>query len=197
MYLNPDKVDSSQFLNYQKNIRWVKSRGENKGHFKVRFRAKDISQWSATNNYVLFLNAFRSEEKWILLTPDGKIKYDDVFVKHPIELAKIACMEIGLCFGRGRSFYLSDEYKLFVQSYYALLKETGIPLFGLDLHDDPDDITESLEKIMEWVEDNAESYDSSEPKVFLPYRFRLYIKIGLQRESVEPTHTLYHRLRSG
>ncbi len=100
----------------------------------------------------------------LLILPDGKIKYDAIYVRHPIVMAK-------LCFG---DLYYIRPFRAtgirYERSSSGLIK-TGIPLLGWDVNASASDQFKSLDKIRVWLQENCNKWDSSEPKLFLPEEF--------------------------
>jgi hypothetical protein len=108
------------------------------------------------------------EERWLLLTPDGKIKYDSILLKHPIE---IALKSIPVLYDRGERYQwaaVSSNSNALSDKTYLSFESMGIPMFGLDLTASPDEIDESLLQITEWLINEGDKWDSTEPKVFFP-----------------------------
>ena len=101
----------------------------------------------------------------LLLLPDGEIKYDALIVRHPLLIARSSA---------GRLSYLHN-YSLHPTKMYlmndpeAALFKSGVPLFG---YDEPNasryEKLRSLDEIIEWIFENKDEWDSSEPNVYLP-----------------------------
>lgn len=138
---------------------------------------------SVGDGYVVVLNRKLSDEhwmrwrdvpeeawnQWLLLTADGKIKYDTSLYKHPIA---IALRSMPVLYSRGdkyeklrNAYYLSNKNS---ERAYEKIKDLGIPMFGLDLSRARYQIDKSLGKMTEWLMEEGDKWDSTEPKVFFP-----------------------------
>ncbi|MDF7801854.1 hypothetical protein P4C99_20415 [Pontiellaceae bacterium B1224] len=109
-----------------------------------------------------------ADERWVLFTPDGQIKYDSILLKHPIEIALKSMLVL---YGRGEKYKwaaVGSNSNVLSEKTYTSLKNMGIPMFGLDLSGSPDEIDESLLKMTEWLLGEGDTWDSTEPNVFFP-----------------------------
>lgn len=113
---------------------------------------------------------------YIQLTPEGKIKYDPIYRRHPMEIAQSRINSLIFLFNK--SAELADESrpdraKLEEnQKSWGLtidtLSKMEIPLAGLDTTTPVVEQKESLEIIIEWFCANAETWDRGEPLTPLP-----------------------------
>ena len=101
-----------------------------------------------------------SPKGYLLILPDGKIKYDAIHVWHPILWAKLYASYLN----HMQPFPSGKRHEL----YSSGLISTGIPLFDFDPNASQSDQRKSLNKIETWMEDNCNEWDSSEPKLFFP-----------------------------
>jgi len=109
-----------------------------------------------------------ADQRWVLFTTDGKIKYDSILLKHPIEIALKSMLVL---YGRGEKYKwaaVGSNSNALSERTYTSLKNMGVPMFGLDLSGNPDEIDESLLKMTEWLLEEGDKWDSTEPKVFFP-----------------------------
>lgn len=120
------------------------------------------------------LPAFKGN--YIQLTPNGKIKYDPLFVQHPlwevfptfrnlvdshndlVELLKEKEPD------QSRVEFVTKKWV----GLYDELAQSGIPLFGLSKNRALTDQRDTLKKIRDWMEDDADKWDVSEPIIPLP-----------------------------
>ena len=97
----------------------------------------------------------------VLITPEGMIKYDSIQDPHPVELATVALANlVGFNFGTTKE----ADLEVFV----SLIKESGVPLFGLEVGSDKEKSRGSALEIIEWLLDNGTSFDATQPNVFYP-----------------------------
>lgn len=94
---------------------------------------------------------------WIQMLPDGKIKYDDIYIRHPVKMAIICCHYALNSAKNGREFDNAED-----------LQSLGVPLFGYDPSADYDDQEVSLKKLKDWLKDEADEWDATEPQVSYP-----------------------------
>ena len=165
LFVNPDTPQNSVFSYWQKagTIKGIDLKDIEEGHISLGF------------TYVIYGKVPYGEylplrpRRWLLLTPDGKIKYDSILVKHPIEVAEIAVSYIN--WHADSSRFYNDEGKprspQRIQDTFTNLKDTGIPMFDLNLKAKPTDIKKSLVKIRRWLKRDGRYWDISEPKI--PY----------------------------
>ena len=95
----------------------------------------------------------------LFILPDGKIKYD-MHVRHPILMASGGATQLLM---HKEDFRTNGPY---YDAYSNRLINSGIPLFGFDRSASASDQLESLEQIVDWIQDNGYEWDSSEPKLF-------------------------------
>lgn len=113
---------------------------------------------------------------WILLNPDGEVKYDSFKDPHPIERLYVEMRQLEDTFTymvkiRDKSF--RDQLNKSID----LLNKYNIPSFELTPNSSISDAKESIEEMAEWLLENGTSFDVSEPYVFLPKEgFNLYEK---------------------
>ena len=126
------------------------------GHIIQTIRVKKIEELSVHITIRCKVSS-RNYDGWLQLLPDGKIKYDPIVHIHPIPKAITALPYI-------RIKHL-DNPNLLSKVAASNLTESGIPLFGLELVSNPEEKRESLEKIRDWLKENGDSWDNSEPKI--------------------------------
>ena len=99
-------------------------------------------------------------ECWLLFQPDGKIKYDSIFIAHPVLVVRTC---LGYFWTPDRKRDTQDE-----RVYSDTLIEIGVPLFGYTADSSRLQQAQSVRKIFDWLEKNGDEWDISEPKVFYP-----------------------------
>jgi hypothetical protein len=127
-----------------------------------KIRVKEVDGY----NICIKISTQQGEDKegWLQLCDDGKIKYDPILNPHPLTLAffhfskleEISPNANANSQGPGREYY------------YKYLKQTGIPLFGLDLKADSSKQKESQKQIEKWLKKESINWDKTEPKLPLP-----------------------------
>ncbi len=95
-------------------------------------------------------------EGWLLINQSGHIKYTPLLFTHPIETAL-----------QNVSFLLRNRRDL-RQTGVSYLSKTKIPMFSYDTNGKRNDWEDSVEQIMEWIEENGGIHDITEPRVFYP-----------------------------
>ena len=167
LYLYPDKITQSTFKRYRSyvfdEIEFDKIKY---GHIllEVSFKKRPGGFDPDGSSHI----------RRLLLTPEGKIKYDDIFIKHPIAIAMISTSNI-----QGLSFIIHKQSGIQESKVYPTLiaknktnfnnlEKTGIPLFGLDLNNPYKDIEISLSKIESWIKKEGREFDNSDPQIFFP-----------------------------
>ena len=152
------KLDETKKIIHELNIDRV-------GHGYIVLNAK------LTDKYLKLFSEVPEEawDQWLLLTADGKIKYGTSLQKHPVQ---ITLKSMGVLYARG------DKCKKFRDAYYTsnknsertyeMLKDLGVPMFGLDLSRARYQIDKSLIEMTEWLMKEGDKWDSTEPKVFFP-----------------------------
>ncbi len=131
---------------------------------KSLFHLKKIHYRSSENNSAkLTLKREHSSyepECWLILQPDGKIKYDSLFIPHPVLVVRTC---LGYFWSPDRKRNTQDE-----RVYSDTLIETGVPLFDYTPESSRLQQAQSVRKIFDWLEKNGDEWDISEPKVFYP-----------------------------
>lgn len=114
---------------------------------------------SASEPYAIIRYRIPLDESWptetgcLYLLPNGKIKYDPIFVGHPA---------LGL-----RSFIQqmkADDVRS-RQSVFSILKTWSLPLYGFDPDATTDERTDSIAKFQNWVDENEATYDAGKIKI--------------------------------
>jgi len=100
---------------------------------------------------------------WIQMLPDGKIKYDDIYIRHPVKTAIFWCHYALRSAHNKKRLDNADDLETLGD-----LKALGVPLFGYDLSADYSDQTEALRKLKDWLKDEGDKWDATYPKVFCP-----------------------------
>ncbi|MBN2686380.1 MAG: hypothetical protein JXR40_13950 [Pontiellaceae bacterium] len=123
------------------------------------------------NGALLEIKSTEGEKEigYILITNDGRIKYDSAMRPHPIETAYDTFDRIIYHVQRendgiGSTAFNNDSYTF----VYKELVPTKIPLFGLSLDQKSHERQKSIDEIKEWLIKNGAKWDNSEPKLFLP-----------------------------
>jgi len=98
---------------------------------------------------------------WLQILPDGKIKYDDLYIDHPMKIAMDWCWT-----------HFLDEMKI---PYWGRrrsdgeLERTKVPDFGVTArHADHFAKMEALKNMREWLLDEGRAHDATEPIVSCP-----------------------------
>lgn len=107
-------------------------------------------------------NGYR-DDGWLQFLPDGKVKYDPIIYPHPI----IQVFE-NYAFARMYSDDSGQRVDELRKRCVAQLLETGIPTFGLEIDSPNHAQFKALDDIEEWLEENGDKWDASEPQVFCP-----------------------------
>lgn len=94
---------------------------------------------------------------WIQIVPDGRIKYDDIFIRHPVKIA-MESLSSAIYYARNREPYPNAEE----------LMNCGVPLFGYKVDTNESDQINSLKKLRDWLFDEGRKWDATEPKVVPP-----------------------------
>ena len=118
-------------------------------------------------------------EIWLMVAPDGKIKYDSLQRKHPFQVAY-------LCVRFLNSYYKYHAEKLEegdewepksqviteriedIPQVYQQLKDLGVPLFEFDLTSSERDCEKAMRKIRSWLLKTGREWDISEPHIYVP-----------------------------
>lgn len=94
---------------------------------------------------------------WLQILPDGRIKYDPWFFRHPLIKAFIMVKNMSRDRdGDGVPFALRG------------LKELGIPCFGYEADDPRCDRERSIDQIIDWLIETDGDWDNTEPHLRLP-----------------------------
>ena len=152
-FLQPENITQGRFNEYAEMINKFNIDKVGDGYIILEARRKKGKIWLHYTDHTIP----DWDERWLLLTPDGKIKYDSILLKHPIHIALESVLFMRL--------YDNEEEE---KRIYSSLEQLGIPLFGLDLSDSPIKSLQSLSKIFKWLLKEGDKWDSSEPKVFYP-----------------------------
>jgi len=97
---------------------------------------------------------------WVQMRPDGKIKYDDLFMEHPIKIAMDWCYQ-----------HMLSEKKI---DYWGPrrsdreFEETKVSRFGYSDHVDHFAKLKALKDMEGWLLDEGRDYDVTEPKMSCP-----------------------------
>ncbi len=103
------------------------------------------------------------DDGWLQLLPDGKVKYDPIICPHPI----IQVFD-NYAFARMYSDDSGQRVDELRKMCIAHLLETGIPTFGLKIDSPNHAQFKALDDIEEWLDENGDKWDVSEPHVFCP-----------------------------
>ncbi len=96
----------------------------------------------------------------VLLTPDGDVKYDSFLNPHPLETI---CPYINSISG---DYLHKRPYS--INEFITTMKKGGVPTFGLTSNSNREEFGKEALKIIEWLIDNGETHDVTEPKVYVP-----------------------------
>lgn len=132
---------------------------------------------------------FAGPSGWCLLAPDGKIKYDPIFKQHPIESICIAIKytlaDHSNASGTGAppDYFMTSKYKI-----RDSLKEAGLTEYNVGLLDNREEAKNEVKRLIEWLEENGDKFDTSEPKVFYPTDLFDDLKNQLKRDKRKLRH---------
>ena len=99
---------------------------------------------------------------WLQILPSGQIKYLPTYFEHPVKIMFLSTSHL-------LNLTRADERSKKTRYYaYRRLKGRNIPLFGYTTDASQHDRKKSAEKILDWLIENGDTWDSTEPKVFLP-----------------------------
>lgn len=170
MYLIPSSIGQSDFT--KSCVLNTETRGEDDGHIIIEFDLADSRHQDGQYR----------ESTWLLLTNDGKIKYDSLIQLHPLDAANDACRYIEAIFGESRTSEKDPSLKQEAFRHYEILENTGVPLFGLNLDgsQEDDEISDSIDEIKDWIKDHIDSWDKDEPMVYLPRGMQKRIKLHMK-----------------
>jgi len=131
---------------------------------------------------------------WLMVAPGGKIKYDSLQCRHPLQIAALYVRYLESHYDEYAAYRdespdslkkwdrLQDVYlQQFedVEAVYKQLKESGIPLYGFDLSSSEREYEKSMRQIKKWLIKNGKEWDISEPKVYIPYDLYKQVKKDL------------------
>jgi hypothetical protein len=133
---------------------------------------------------------------WLMVAPGGKIKYDSLQCKHPLQIAALCVRFLERYFTYyvqrrdggtdaiiknrfGKPVSIDKEQFEDVEAVYKQLKESGIPLYGFDLSSSEREYEKSMRQIKKWLIKNGKEWDISEPKVYIPYDLYKQVKKDL------------------
>lgn len=102
-------------------------------------------------------------EGWIQLLSSGKIKYDPIVCPHPV-IKAFNNFELARTYGDDSGKRIRELRKMAISD----LLQSGIPTYNLRVDSPNSDQFKALDKIAEWLEENGDKWDSSEPQVFCP-----------------------------
>ena len=169
------RVDEKEFREYYKirdsNLHYVYHITDHR--FIKRIKIQRVRNDSIILSvYIEVPSGAVTETAALLLLPDGKIKYDDFIVRHPLRIADRSNNYLKLQSKERIDRDNPDRmYRRYVPFQNALIG-SGVPLFGFEGFLEPDarklEQIRSLDKICEWMSKNWHKWDSSDPKVFLP-----------------------------
>ncbi len=108
------------------------------------------------SNSTSYISTMSSSSYWVQMLPDGKIKYD-ILIPHPIPFAMSTCV--------GATSQLKSKDKTESGSH---LQDFGIPLFGYEPNSPVKEQQKSLKKIIEWLLDEGEEWDRTDPQIPCP-----------------------------
>lgn len=104
---------------------------------------------------------------WLQILPDGKIKYTPIVFQHPMYTA-MDSLYIMFPFLIWEDTILIEERLRIIQDSVNNLERMGIPCFGYDLKSSDSKRNDSFELILDWMIDNCDSWDETEPKIVCP-----------------------------
>jgi len=148
LFLNIGDVSEADFTKWK--IRIVK-----------RIRIKEVDGYNVRLQ-IQYKSGSRVDG-WLQLLPDGKIKYGALVYEHPIPVAFEALHPLYMVY--------RDEYpNIDIYGPSERLIKSGVPLFGYsqDGRIPPHKKLKQLESIKEWLLENGEEWDQSEPKLVCP-----------------------------
>lgn len=161
-FLQPENVTQTKFDQHKKLFPELKIYSVADGYLLLNAELNEkyrSDSWSRE----------RTWKQWLLFTAAGKIKYDSSLQRHPIH---ITLNSMPVLYSRGDkcekfrdAYYISNINS---ERAYEVLKDLGVPMFGLDLSRARYQIDKSLIKMTEWLMDEGDKWDSTEPKVFFP-----------------------------
>lgn len=172
-FLQPENITQSTFNEYNKIIMKFNITKAGDDYIRLEARRRKGEMW---RHFTDIQPDF--DERWLLFSADGKIKYDSILSKHPIHIAQNSVYALLSTISlTGDNFSEKTQSELASLGYnpakterliYSYLEQTGIPLFGLDLSESKKKIRNSLFRIMHWLQNKGDRWDSSEPNVFFP-----------------------------
>ncbi len=104
---------------------------------------------------------------WLQILPDGRIKYTPIVFQHPIYTAMDNLYDM-FPYKSWDPKLLPEERLRIVQDSINNLKRMGIPCFGYDLKKSESKRNYSFKLILDWMVDNYESWDETEPGIPCP-----------------------------
>lgn len=171
--------------------RWVKSALVRESSVWLQSEVKAIPYFNPNNRTGYTLDIIKHDGRgidiyahsyldiWLMVTPEGKIKYDSFRCKHPLQIAE-RCIK-----------YLDHWYRYYVESLeegddweprtphipkaieavpqvYQQLKDLGVPLYEFDLFSSEREYEKAIRKTKRWLIKQGKEWDVSEPKVYIP-----------------------------
>lgn len=127
-----------------------------------------------------------------MITTDGKIKYDSLQCRHPLQTAELCIKYLDWCYKR-YALYREDRFLPIdkdirdwaivqyedVETVYQQLEDLGIPLYGFNLSSSNLDYEKSMKLIKKWLIKNGKEWDISQPEIHIPYELYKKIKSSL------------------
>ena len=144
-------------LDNELNIQQIRLKGNHREDYGYSVRIEvlvSLRDWSGAVNELEW-------SYWLQILPNGKIKYDDLFVEHPIKIAMDWCYA-----------HFMDEMKIWyggLRRSDGELENTGVSNFGAtSRHTDHFTKMKALKNMRDWLLDEGRDYDITEPKVSCP-----------------------------
>lgn len=160
-FLHPERITQRSFNDYNEIIDELDVDEVGAGYILLDVDRKNDKVWLHYTDHGMK----NGDERWLLFTPDGKVKYDSILLKHPILIAM-----------KSVRILLTATYSEELQNrIYASLEQTGVPLFGLDPSKNPRRNAGALLELLNWIQEEGHQWDASEPKVFFPKELLEYI----------------------
>lgn len=153
--------DNDAFKRLFLNSKW---RGPYLGGMWKRFENVDMSTIHGNEVYVV-VDGYTEGigvSGWIQLTPEGKIKYCPLIAPHPVEEATSAIQWLVHAIEKGENYEGQKDRMI------RVIEGKGIPTFGLHQDMSNRDMKNSLADVREWLINNGDNYDNSEPRIYLP-----------------------------
>ena len=104
---------------------------------------------------------------WLQVLPDGKIKYTPILFKHPMDKAMSDLYDM-FPFRSWSDKYSAEEVSSRVSRSAGNLERMGIPCFRYNVKTSESKRNDAFELILDWMIENYESWDETEPKISCP-----------------------------